>query len=84
MNMIDSEKGKRTQPRLGSGNISRLYGREEAFVSPKGPKQVEVSRRERIESKEGGRERLKEISYRDREEEDKDDSWPGTSSIWQG
>lgn len=30
------------------------------------------------------RERVKEISYRDREEEDKDDSWPGTSCIWQG
>lgn len=26
----------------------------------------------------------KEISYRDREEEDKDDSWPGTPCIWQG
>ena len=39
-----------------------------------------MSGRERM--KEEARERIKEMRYRDRE--DKDDSWPGTSCIWQG
>lgn len=44
-----------------------------------------MSGRERMgEEEEGGRKRVKEIRYRDREEEDKGDSWPGTSCIWQG
>lgn len=74
---------KNTVPSWLRQYITFIWG-EEAFVSPKGPKQAQVSGRERMEEKEGGRGRVKEIRYRDREEEDKDDSWLGTSCIWQG
>lgn len=38
----------------------------------------------RENAQERKRERAKEISYRDKEKEDKDDSWLGTLCIWQG
>lgn len=42
--------------------------------------------RRREKEREGEREGeiVKEISNRDGVKEDKDDSWPGTSCIWQG